>query len=169
MRFLRYSVAALLLANVFAFLWPDHGSAPAHVYPRKVDVQPELIKLNKEVEEAFYQRTQVAQTGEGEAARNCFRLGPFTKLDNFEIAQAALLNAEVDYTKSRREVSRSEVFRLFLGPFAERSQAIAITLFHLPSRADLSLIHNRISMHAVFVGLVTPRFGEIGHMVVKET
>ena len=43
---------------------------------------------------------------------------------NYELAQAVLFNANIDYQKSTREERRSEVYRLYLGPFATQAQAL---------------------------------------------
>ncbi|MEO0369475.1 MAG: SPOR domain-containing protein [Pseudomonadota bacterium] len=131
MRYLIKLIALLLLVNTILFLWPTKNNAPAHVHPRKVDVSAHLLKLNKEVEEAYYQEqsanNQVAALTESDSASAdgaCFRLGPFSQTANFEIAQAALFNADIDFTTSTREVNQSQVYRVYLGPFGDRAEAI---------------------------------------------
>ncbi len=141
-------IGLLLIANAVVFLWPTNSQSPAHVYPHKVDVNAGLLRLNKEVEQSYREQQQTkaeaALTGNGDvnlspdrenspsvdeasepsATVQCYRLGPFSLKSNFEIAQATLLNAGLEVDASTRAVSRTEVYRVFLGPFAQRAQAI---------------------------------------------
>lgn len=54
----------------------------------------------------------------------CYRLGPFMHSESYELAQAVLFNAGVEYQESTRQVQESDVFRLFLGPY-ETSAEVA--------------------------------------------
>lgn len=127
----------LIIVNVALLFWPSETSVPSHVYPHKVDVNAELLRLNKEVELAY----QEQQRQQAEAALStvdssdaadvsqslesqCYRLGPFSLRSNFEIAQATLRNAGLAVESSTRAVTRTEVYRVFMGPFIERTEAI---------------------------------------------
>jgi hypothetical protein len=130
-------IGLLVIVNVAVFLWPTKSSEPAHVHPRKVDVSAGLIRLNKEIETQYRDeqrdKAEAALSGaDGVAARDsvlssevqCYRLGPFSLKSNYEIAQATLLNAGLQVKSSIRAVSRTEVYRVYIGPFADRAQAI---------------------------------------------
>lgn len=141
-KWLYRTIGLLLIVNVVVFLWPTNNLEPAHVHPHKVDVNAGLLRLNKEVEASYRkERSANAQTAlsaggskipdNGEAVAQaptvqCYRLGPFSLKSNFEIAQATLLNAGLEVDASTRAVSRTEVYRVYLGPFAERARAIDI-------------------------------------------
>lgn len=68
----------------------------------------------------------------------CYRLGPFMHSESYELAQAVLFNADVDYQSSTRQTQESDVFRLFLGPYETAAQA---------SDARLELTRKRIFDH----------------------
>ncbi|MBX2847289.1 MAG: SPOR domain-containing protein [Acidiferrobacterales bacterium] len=123
MRFLLGLCALLVIANVVAFFWPTSSDQPAHVYAEREDVNPNFLSLNKEVEARYYQSdavnvgAQLPQVGE-----SCYRLGPFMFESNYELAQAVLFNAQLDFNKSTREAQQSLVHRVFLGPFASQAE-----------------------------------------------
>lgn len=142
-RILLYAVAVLVLLNAVAFMWPDKSNTAAHVYPSKEDVNPHFVRLNKEIEERFYSRpiVEIAEDLTAEVAveaiseaekpsssqitssnQPCYRVGPFLHQSNYELAQAVLFNAEVDYRKSKRPSKESNVYRIYLGPFATQSE-----------------------------------------------
>ncbi len=52
----------------------------------------------------------------------CYRVGPFTHKPNYELAQAVLFNANIEYQKSRRSSKESTVTRLYLGPFKRKAK-----------------------------------------------
>ncbi len=58
----------------------------------------------------------------------CYRLGPFMHQASYELAQAVLFNANVDFQTSVRSSQESKVFRLFLGPFADAKEVAAARL-----------------------------------------
>lgn len=143
-RLFLYFLALLVLLNVAVFLWPDKTDSAAHIYIEKEDVNPHFVRLNKEIEERFYSRSieEVAEdsntdpldrTDDLEAAtpvvdladsnEACYRIGPFMHQANYELAQAVLFNAGVDYKKSKRVSQASNVFRIYLGPFASQAEA----------------------------------------------
>ena len=128
-------IGLLVIVNIAVFLWPTNNSEPAHVHPHKVDVNASLLRLNKEVEEQYRDeqraKAEAALSGastESDLAlsseQKCYRLGPFSLKSNYEIAQATLLNAGLDVSSSIRAVSRTEVYRVYIGPFTDRAQAI---------------------------------------------
>lgn len=129
MRMLLFSCGLLVLANTVLFLWPDSASTAAHIYSVKDEVNPHFIRLNKEIEDRYLDT--IPATGRGVefrlAASNgaiCYRLGPFMHRANYELAQAVLFNANVEYQKSTRKAKQSGVYRVFLGPFASQAKAL---------------------------------------------
>lgn len=128
MRLLLIVCGSLLLTNVAIFLWPNESRGAPHVYAVQQDINPHFVRLNKEVEEKFY----AAQSSNGPADDavlaagangNCYRLGPFMHKSNYELAQAVLLNANVEYRKSTRKSKESSVYRVYLGPFTSKAVA----------------------------------------------
>lgn len=138
-------VLLLILANVVVFLWPSKASFVPHVYSERSELNPHFVRLNKEIEERFYSRANskiyievdegvspaeglqvgvesvpnvISQLGSGV----CYRLGPFMHQASYELAQAVLFNADVDFQKSRRASQESDVYRLYLGPFADAGE-----------------------------------------------
>ena len=68
----------------------------------------------------FANRPSVAVSGgEGD---ECYQLGPFAYQESYELAQAVLFNADVQFTKRSRVSKESDVFRLYLGPFSSSAQ-----------------------------------------------
>lgn len=129
MRFLSALCGLLLLANLVVLIWPDKNSNASHVYSARSDVNAHFVRLNKEIEEKFRsapsvsnQQALVSPSDEGEAS--CYRLGPFMHKANYELAQAVLYNANVEYKKSTRKSKQSTVYRVYLGPFATQAEAV---------------------------------------------
>ncbi len=132
-------VLILLLVNVVVFLWPATANIAPHVYSENAEVNPHFVRLNKEIEAKFYSQDalkespalsdqqeltamEYAENGLGGSSASvdggaCYRLGPFMHQANFDLAQAVLFNAEVEFTRSTRASQESDVYRLFLGPF----------------------------------------------------
>lgn len=136
MRLLSVICLLLVLLNVVVFLWPDKANFAPHAYAEKKDVNPNYLRLNKEIEDKFYNRAaapikESITIDDGVVAAivknaNCFRVGPFLHKENYELAQAVLYNADVEYKKAKRESQESNVFRVFLGPFESSAQAADI-------------------------------------------
>ena len=85
--------------------------------------------MNQEIEEEARQSRSkvdaaksVASTGQPESG--CYRLGPFSQATSYEIAKGTLMNAGVEFTEGRRAPNRSEVYRVFVGPFVSRAEAV---------------------------------------------
>jgi len=137
-RFLLYFAALLILLNAAILMWPDKINYAPHVYAAKDDLNPHFVRLNKEIEERFYSRPIeeitdipddlgveliVGNSGEEKGVdpergvESCYRIGPFMHQANYELAQAVLFNADVDYKKSKRASKASNVFRIYLGPY----------------------------------------------------
>lgn len=129
MRILIFLLALLVLLNVTILFWPDNASSAPHIYTSKAEINPHFIRLNKEIEDKYLDALP-ATGGDPEfrlvAANgaNCYRLGPFMHRSNYELAQAVLFNAEVEYQKSTREAKQSSVYRVYLGPFESQSLAL---------------------------------------------
>jgi len=132
MRLLTLICACLIIANVVAYFWPDKANYAAHIHNPKEDVNPHFVRLNKEIEDKFYSQPATAfevvademlaasaPTIIGEA--NCYRVGPFMHQANYELAQAVLFNAEIEYQKSKRASKQSNVFRVYLGPYSSQA------------------------------------------------
>lgn len=115
----------VVLMNAVVFMWPkelDTGSS--NTYPPRVDVNGHLIRLNKEIEARQLERASAKEEAANRFGnQQCYRLGPFSSTTNFEIAKATLTNAGVEYVESRRASQRSEVYRVFVGPFASKAEA----------------------------------------------
>ncbi len=133
MRSLLTVLALLVLANVVVFCWPDKANYAPHVYAAKEDVNPHFVRLNKEIEEKFYSQAIIVEDPEDVSGRAplvanvspsqaCYRIGPFMHQENFELAQAVLFNASISYRKSKRASKSSDVYRVFLGPYASQAE-----------------------------------------------
>ncbi len=123
MRFLLSLIAILILINLAVFLWPNNKVNAPHVYAAKKDFNPHFLRLNKEVEEKHYKVTKsTTNASAGEVTGSCYRLGPFLHESNYELAQAVLFNANVDFEKSKRVSKESEVYRIYLGPYQNEAQ-----------------------------------------------
>ncbi len=135
-------VLLLVMANVLVFFWPTSNNVAPHVYPESAELNPHFVRLNKEIEERFYSNTselpEVSSTSTTvpdlaqeeqtvsltrDAGENCYRLGPFMHQESYELAQAVLFNADVNFQKSSRPSQESDVYRLFLGPFDSAAEA----------------------------------------------
>ncbi len=147
-RFLLYLLAVMILLNALVLMWPDKSNYAPHVYAAKDDVNPHFVRLNKEIEERFYSRpieeiTDQSGGASGEnidlplildvassdgATGNCYRIGPFMHQANYELAQAVLFNANIDYKKSKRASKASNVFRIYLGPFQTQTEVDAMRI-----------------------------------------
>lgn len=134
-RFLLILAALLVLLNAGLLLWPDKVNHAPHVYAAKDDMNPHFVRLNKEIEARFYSRPveEVTDTSSDDEAvssaielesafEGCYRIGPFMHQANYELAQAVLFNADVNYKKSKRASKASNVFRIYLGPFQTQSE-----------------------------------------------
>ncbi|NNC98678.1 MAG: SPOR domain-containing protein [Gammaproteobacteria bacterium] len=129
-RLLVYTCGLLLLANLALLLWPDTSRTAPHIYSPQADINPHFVRLNKEIE-ARYLATAPTRMSEEESVtvvrsgnQGCYRLGPFMHRSNYELAQAVLFNANVDYTKSSRASRQSDVFRVYIGPFQSQAEAV---------------------------------------------
>jgi len=118
MRVLMSVVAMLVLLNAAVFLWPDSTRRAVHVSTPKPDINPQFIRLNKEIEAKYAKSVARAQNVDG----ICYRLGPFMYQANYELAQAVLFNASVEFTKSKRTSKESNVYRVYLGPYESRPE-----------------------------------------------
>jgi len=127
-RFLLYFAALLILLNAAILMWPDKINYAPHVYAAKDDLNPHFVRLNKEIEERFYTDDLGVELIVGNSSeekgvdsewgvQSCYRIGPFMHQANYELAQAVLFNADVDYKKSKRASKASNVFRIYLGPY----------------------------------------------------
>lgn len=130
LRLLAYLLATLLLLNVLTFLWPSQANYAPHVFSPQAEINAHFLRLNKEIEDKFYAQPAFAQeiSGQGVSSsgrvvgKNCYRVGPFMHRSNFELAQAVLLNANVEYKKSKRASKESGVYRVYLGPYASSAE-----------------------------------------------
>jgi hypothetical protein len=128
-----YTCAFLLLANLLAYFWPDQANYAPHVYPPKTDVNRHFLRLNKEIEDKYYSQPAVVSAASVANALggqdisavmggSCYRIGPFMHQPNYELAEAVLLNANVEYKKSKRVSKETSVFRVYLGPYSNAAQ-----------------------------------------------
>ncbi|MEM7361199.1 MAG: SPOR domain-containing protein [Pseudomonadota bacterium] len=132
MRFLTSFCGLLLLANVAVLFWPDDARTAPHIYVPKADLNPHFVRLNKEIEDRYYEPNPAIITtsdseqlmaADGAGEGGCFRLGPFMHKANYELAQAVLFNANISFQKSTRASKESNVFRVYLGPFESAAEA----------------------------------------------
>lgn len=125
--------AFLLVANVAAYYWPDKSNYAPHVYNAKADINPHFVRLNKEIEDKFYSqpvtsyetvgdRVLFADDMELSADSDCYRVGPFMHQANYELAQAVLFNADLNFRKSKRASKESNVFRVYLGSYGSQAE-----------------------------------------------
>lgn len=139
-RTLSYAIALMVLLNIGVLLWPDSANHAPHVYSIKKEMNPHFVRLNKEIEERFYSQVGAEATVASSfsesgivaitksslrlpASAACYRVGPFIHQSNYELAQAVLFNAGVDYRKSKRLSKESSVFRVYLGPYDNPAEA----------------------------------------------
>lgn len=135
-RLFSYLIAVLVLLNVGAMLWPDSANYASHIFAPQDEINPHFVRLNKEIEERFYSQVSAlsepssSNSPEGEqsggvsnGSNDCYRVGPFVHQENYELAQAVLFNAGVDFSKSTRLSKESSVFRVYLGPFKTPAEA----------------------------------------------
>ena len=140
-------ILLLVLVNVAVFLWPSAANVAPHAYRGKAEVNPHFVRLNQEIESRFYadisenvlisepvddelvvdfdRGIDIVAAGEavgGGEGGECYRLGPFAYQESYELAQAVLFNADVQFTKRFRVSKESDVFRLYLGPFSSSAQ-----------------------------------------------
>lgn len=143
-------VLFLVLVNVVVYLWPSQADVGPGVYSGKTEINPQFVRLNKEIEARFYaevdQDVVISSSAEpvdeefdrsvnvesvknvvsGESGAVCYRLGPFMYKESYELAQAVLFNVGVQFKTSSRVSKESDVFRLFLGPFSDSSVASSV-------------------------------------------
>jgi len=145
MKFLTYLIGLLIIANVVVYFWPDRLNSGERLYAAKADVKPHFLRLNKEIEDKYYAKQKAdkliadsafSSSSPGDAlasartkpvrssstaadGSDCYRLGPFLHAANYELAQAVLLNADIDYKKTKRIAKESDVYRVYLGPFPD--------------------------------------------------
>lgn len=131
MRFLVSLCALLLIANLAVLLWPDKNRGAAHIYAEEPEINTHFVRLNKEIEEEYLNAkaekidlsdSEFAASGDFSAS-GCYRLGPFMHRSNYELAQAVLFNANVDYKKSTRSSRQSDLYRVYLGPVDSLARA----------------------------------------------
>ena len=128
MRFSLLIFALLVFANVTVLLWPDTARTAPHVYAPKSEINPHFVRLNKEIEDKYLAAKPTTITDEQMEIANsedqgCFRLGPFMHRENYELAQAVLFNANMRYRKSTRPSKKSNMYRVYLGPFDNQPEA----------------------------------------------
>ncbi|MBT8114756.1 MAG: SPOR domain-containing protein [Arenicella sp.] len=129
-RILGWLCCVFILANISLLLWPTTASTAAHIYAPKRDINPHFVRLNKEVEDNFYAAQSYTQVTENAVdiviqGENCYRLGPFMHQTNFDLAQAVLFNAGVEFQKETRSSKTAEVYRVYTGPFTDKAQVVS--------------------------------------------
>ena len=165
MRFLIFVCLTLVLLNVVAYLWPDKANYAPHVASEKGDINANYVRLNKEIEDEYYRRSKKTDTQfygpESKvqglfASQDCYRVGPFVHQENYELAQAVLVDAKVDYKKAKRESKQSNVFRVYIGPYEDQAQAIdARTELRRKKIQDHFIRKNSEGQHVVSLGIYT--------------
>ena len=148
MRFLSYLFGVLVLVNLVVLAWPQQNTSAPHLSVIQEEVNPHFIRLNKEIETRFYsQSSQTIEVDDSEAVNDvklvteyvespsdaahssaCYRVGPFAHRANYELAQAVLYNAKIEYRKSRRKSHESNVTRLYMGPYDGKDEVDEVRL-----------------------------------------
>lgn len=120
MRLLAIICGVLLLANLAVFLWPQ-ASINAKAYSERKEINAHLIRLNQEIEQQNTQKPtenrRLTQSGDELV---CYRIGPFMQQTNYELAQAVLFNVNVDFQTNQRASDQADVYRVYLGNFADK-------------------------------------------------
>lgn len=163
----------LVLANITVFFWPIKANIAPHIYTEKEELNPHFVRLNKEIEERFYSQAKVSDLSGAEGLSAlpavelaeavsggskmigsgvCYRLGPFMHQESYELAQAVLFNAGVDYQKSARASQKSDVYRLFLGPF-ENSALVADARVELKRKRILDHFSRKLDDGSYIISL----------------
>lgn len=133
MKFLTIVGLLLVLLNVTAYLWPDKSKYAPNVQSEKQDLNAQYLRLNKEIEDDYYERldNQSAELSNIELTAqrilpdsSCYRVGPFIDDVNFDQAQIVLNDARVEFDASRRESKESNVFRVYIGPYESQAEAV---------------------------------------------
>ena len=132
-RLLVYVCGVLIIANIAVLLWPDKTLVGPNLHSEKADINPHFLRLNKEIEDKYFAAQEaiseqdiVASVAVSEPSvkqAECYRIGPFMHQENFDLAEAVLLNAAVDYQESTRASVESDVYRVYLGPYLSQAEA----------------------------------------------
>ena len=85
-------------------------------------VNTEVLPV-EHVAEAVLVNEVAAQLDEVVERAECYRVGPFAYLSNYELAQAVLFNMAVEFEKTRKQGIQQRVFRVYLGPYDDLSDA----------------------------------------------
>jgi hypothetical protein len=133
-RVLLYLCGVLFIANVAVALWPDSNRKAQNVYSQKKDLNPHFVRLNKEIDKdvgstigSASESEEYANQSALSAMPECYRIGPFVDQENFDLAQAVLLNASIVFQSSTRVLQESHVYRVYLGPFVTQAEAIEVS------------------------------------------
>jgi hypothetical protein len=128
-RILVYVCGVLIIANVTVLFWPDKTRVGLKVYSEKAAINPHFIRLNKEIEDKYFAAKE-ASSNRAVAAympsvkhTDCYRIGPFMRKANLDLAEAVLLSGGVGYQKSTRASVETDVFRVYLGPYLSLAKA----------------------------------------------
>lgn len=128
-----YVIGVLMLANAVTLFWPSAKQSAGPAYVVRQNVKSQFIRLNREIEERFLPDSHLAKPvatddelldEESVAPAVCYRLGPFLQTKNYVYAKSLLAQAQISYRESQREAIDSGAFRIYLGPFQTRAEAL---------------------------------------------
>ena len=163
-------VLILFASNAVVFLWPDRINEAPHLYLKQSEQNPHFVRLNKEIEERFYSeadgQSELGLSPSEDASEPsaillalneigdgvCYRLGPFMHKESYDLAQAVLFNADVEYQKTVRSSQKSNVYRLYLGPY-DTSSEVAKVRQELNSKLILDHFSRKLSEGEYMVSL----------------
>jgi len=132
MRIIFGLIGLLILGNLVAFMLPADVEKVNRGFSSKAELSPEKIILLQSVGDSS--QSDLAESGVDQGSSSvvivnidgkCYRIGPFLHASRLSLAKAQLNNIDVMYTVDKRESAAAEVFRVYVGPYAESSLARA--------------------------------------------
>lgn len=132
MRIIFGLIGLLVLGNLIAFMLPADVEKINRGFSSKAELSPEKIILLQSIGGSDQSDVAgVGSDGGGSTATSfnidgkCYRIGPFLHASRLSLAKAQLNNIDVTYTVDKRESTAAEVFRIYVGPYADSSLARA--------------------------------------------
>lgn len=127
MRIIFSLIGLLILGNLIAFMLPSDIEQANLGFVSKAELNPEKIILLQSLGDPAEQDDLISADSvesdssvmEVNADGKCYRIGPFLHASRLSLAKAQLNNIDVLYTVDKRESAEAEVFRVYLGPYAD--------------------------------------------------
>jgi hypothetical protein len=116
---LRTLVAALLLANLFFFVWARGWLAPALPGPHQGEREPERVAAQVKPQSVTLFTPQAASAALAAASTTCLEAGPFNDAE-VQAAEAALASASVPARSwTRQDLGAAPTWLVYMGKFAD--------------------------------------------------